>query len=170
VRFVLVLCALMTACAASDPAGAPATEADVPAASEFRVVSSGAYGRLASSGEEGRRAPWVEVAAEADAFRTLWQTYVSAETPSPSIDFTTESAVFLLMPPRSTGGYSIEWKGGRLEGDAVIAEADLIEPGPGAIVTQAFTAPYLVVAVPKKGISRADWVNQGRLLARHNAQ
>lgn len=167
----LLIAIFFSACTVSDQ-GTPVNSTEgtgssggTAEVSEYRIVSTGAYGASASS-TEGRRAPWVEVANDEQRYRDLWSRHVSPEAPPP-VDFARESAIFLLLGPRSTGGYSIEVKGVEISGEEVIVAADLIEPEPGGITTMAFSAPYSVLAVRKRGVSKVDWNNRGRLLARH---
>ncbi len=48
---------------------------------------------------------------------------------------------------KSTGGYSVSVKGARIEGERVTVRLALERPPPGAIVTQAFTYPYVVAVL-----------------------
>ncbi len=127
------------------------------------VIAEGAYGPGAAS--PGRRAPYLEVARDPESFERLWRENVG-DRRVPEIDFSSASVVFLLMGPRPTGGYSIDLLDVILEGDVLKVLADLREPGPGGIVTQAFTAPHVVLVIPSREFSIVEWINQGRLLWR----
>lgn len=182
----LLLIMTVAGCAVTDPGQSPANETSTsvqepavttettgttdPARAGYRVLASGSYGRLASStADSGRRAPWVVAAEDEQTYRRAWSDNISSDDP-PAVDFSRETVVFMLLGRRSTGGYSIDFKGTRYGADTLVLNADLKGPGSDSIVTQAFTAPYLVVAVPLKGIDRVDWVSEDRLLARFNRE
>jgi hypothetical protein len=57
------------------------------------------------------------------------------------------AAVFLGARP--TGGYGVEITGTRRDGDTLVVEFVERRPGPDAIVTQALTAPYHIVTLPR---------------------
>lgn len=73
---------------------------------------------------------------------------ISVELPAP-IDFSRDMVIAVFQGEKSTGGYSIEI-------DRIIEKENSIEvsvletsPGPGCMVTQAFTSPYHVVKIKK---------------------
>ena len=100
-----------------------------------------------------------------ESFERLWRENVD-DHQVPEVDFSSESVVFLLMGPRPTGGYSIDLRDVILEGDVLKVLADLREPGPKEMLTQAFTAPHVVLVIPNREFSSVEWINQGRLLWR----
>lgn len=162
----------LTGCIPVRPADTRAETSTVPGTTSYRVLQTGAYG-AASEGdvdnESGRRAPFVEIASDAKRYAALWSQYIDDKQP-PSIDFAKESAVFLLLPPRATGGYAILVRDVTLDGSTATVAADLQEPKAGQMVTQAFTAPFAVLAVAKANVRDVEWMNQGRLLARRTAE
>lgn len=174
-RLTLVALALV-ACTSSDPtetttttAESPATTTEdastaAPADESVRVIEAGQYGQ-AASGDRRRRAPYVLIARDADELRRLWREHVG-EKRMPSIDFNSERVIFLLLGPRPTGGYAIDFVDAKREGESLRIEANLREPAEGSIVTQAFTAPYAVIAVRDLGFRSVEWINHERLLAR----
>lgn len=162
----------LTACVRVPPAdAAPESPADSPAKT-YRVLQAGAYGAAATrdvDNDSGRRAPFVEIATDAKRYAALWKQHIDDNQP-PAIDFSRETAVFLLLPPRATGGYGIKLRDVTLDGLTATVAADLEEPKAGQMVTQAFTAPFAVVAVARPSLTDVEWMNQGRLLARRTAE
>ncbi|HUO85403.1 MAG TPA: protease complex subunit PrcB family protein [Thermoanaerobaculia bacterium] len=162
---------VMAACAASPASndaehGGEETESPMQSeAVDFSLIEKGAYGKAARSDVE-RTAPFVEVATSDGEFSRLWREHISDQVPS--MDLSDAAAVFLLVGPRSTGGYSIEPRWVRREENALLVGADLNEPGPGDMVTQAFTAPFAVIRVTARGFDRVDWVRDDQVLARKN--
>lgn len=160
------------ACVPVQPADTPAQAPASAAIATYRVIQTGSYG-AASAGnvddDSGRRAPFVEIARDAKSYSALWNQHIDASAP-PVVDFTRETAVFLLLPPRPTGGYGIKVEDVTLEGATATVAADLEEPGPGQMVTQAFTAPFAVIAVGRSGVTGVEWMNHGRLLATRTAE
>lgn len=115
---------------------------------EFRTVTSGAY----ASSETATAA----VAANEDEYARLWQSLIGNGT-APPVDFTIETAVFLLGGQRNTGGYSVEVRGVTLEGETLVVDGEVQAPPPGSITTQALTSPYRVLAVRSRGVRDARW-------------
>lgn len=133
----------------------------------MNVISTGSYGKLAEDVESGRRrAPFIEVARTTDELDSLWNQYIG-EGDRPAVDFDENLVVLLLMPPQTTGGYGIEPKGTRYLAGTLEVDATLHQPGQGAMVTQAFTAPYAVIEVSgiDGAVDKVVWVNEGRPLA-----
>lgn len=157
---LLTLALALPACA-----GAPAP--NTPAPKNWRLLSKGTNGVPARDAGEGgrRRAPWIELAADKAAFEELWQREIPG-LPG-EVDFRSETAIFLLLGVQSTGGYAIEPISVEPPKDGVVrVHARLIQPMDDAMVTQAFTAPFAVIAVRAREISKVEWVDaDGRLLA-----
>lgn len=131
-----------------------------------RVLANGSYGAAASrDAGGGRRAPFVVVANDVQEYTRLWQEHVG-DRAMPAVDFGSERVIFLLMGPQSTGGYAIDFHGVRRDGERLEVNATLKHPEEGAITTQAFTAPFAVVAVRDLGFESVEWMNRDRLLAR----
>jgi hypothetical protein len=102
--------------------------------------------------------------------RTVWnQAYGASLTvpPVPHVDFARETLLAVFLGTRPTGGYGIEVRGVTLEGGDLFVDVVVIEPDPGAIVTQALTSPWALVRVLRGGVSAA-WFRDpgdGRLYA-----
>lgn len=131
----------------------------------YRVLATGQYGAAAQRDSVGRRAPFVLVARDVNEFERLWRENIGS-TPLPEIDFSKERAVFLLLGPQSTGGYSIELHDVDRDGERLQIDATLHHPSEGAITTQAISAPYAVIAVRDREFRSVEWESGRRLLAR----
>jgi len=129
------------------------------ACTAVKAVEGPADVRVVASGSNAAMSPAAKVAILAfteAAYRTEWARVVgTAELPA--VDFETESVVFLLAGERNTGGYSIEPHGATVEGDMLVIDATVRSPGARAIVTQAITSPYAVVAVKARGVREVRW-------------
>jgi hypothetical protein len=150
---ILLALALIAACttAPPDPPAAAAEDAVT-----YRVLDTGAYGVAATAEAGSARDARVLVASSAGEFAALWRETVG-DAPLPPVDFARESAVFLLLGQRTTGGWSVEPAGVAVDGDSVDVTAAIGRPAPGGITTMAFTAPFAVIAVGKPGLERAVW-------------
>jgi hypothetical protein len=124
----------------------------------MRVLQSGS--NAAMNGDT----PRVEIARDASTYQRLWGFLVGAGTPPPALDFSRETAVFLLLGTRNTGGYGITPKNVTLEGDVAVIEAEVTSPPRGSMVTQVITAPFAVVAITSPNIANARWSNNGRVI------
>lgn len=136
----------------------------------WRILAAGEYGRAANQTDaEDRREPSVLIARSQGQYETLWHQHVSEEEPPPAA-FDEESVVFLLTGPRPTGGYSIDPRSVKLEGDTLAVSANVERPEPGRISSQAFTAPYAVVAVNDRSFGTVSWYQGGELVATQRLQ
>lgn len=76
----------------------------------------------------------------------------------PTIDFQKEMVIVLFAGSRPTGGWSIVPRGVSLSADNwLIVDAAIRKPPPDAIVTQAFTSPWIAIAVGKRTIEGVRW-------------
>jgi hypothetical protein len=91
-----------------------------------------------------------------ESYRRLWSAMIGAGNP-PAVDFANESVVFLLAGPKPTGGWTIDARGATIEGETLVVDASVKAPPPGAIVTQAFTSPWVVVAVKSRAFKDVRW-------------
>ncbi len=117
---------------------------------ETRTISSGAY---AAAKPES---PQSAAAFDDATYRRLWSTMIGGGE-APAVDFASESIVFLLAGSKPTGGWTIEVRGATVEGETLVLDAAIKGPPPDAIVTQAFTSPYAVVAVKSKLFKDVRW-------------
>lgn len=153
---------LLSICLAACSAGAPAGKTDslenpmtTPAA--FRIVESGEYGAAAnSSAGPNNSEPVIEVARDDATYRALWQKHVGS-APSPSVDFSIETALFLVLGMQSSGGYGISPSGVTVQSGTATVEAAVRAPRSGSMVATVITAPFAVIAVSDRDVKRAVW-------------
>jgi hypothetical protein len=85
-------------------------------------------------------------------WRTLWsQIYLGSAPvpPPPAIDFSREMIVVVALGSRSTGGYGILLEDASEDGAGGTAIAvRSMSPGPGCVVTLAFTQPVDIARLP----------------------
>ncbi len=119
---------------------APTLAAD--AAVPFATVARGA--------QSGIREPLHAVVRTLDDWTTLWRRHLGGAPPP--IDFAAEMVVAVFAGTRPTGGYTVEII------DVVLAERALRvgyrerTPPPGALVTQALTAPFHIIRLPRSDL------------------
>ena len=70
-------------------------------------------------------------------------------TDSAGIDFKKQTVVAFFAGSKPTGGYTVEVTGVDRKTDSATVKVRLWKPGPGAMVTQAFTSPFVIEAVDK---------------------
>lgn len=118
---------------------------------ELRILATGSH---AAAEPDAPRAVAVKDAGE---LGRVWQETIGGGQP-PEIDFAKESMVILLAGQRRTGGWRVGPRGVTLEGTTLVVDAEIVGPPPDAIVTQALTSPYAVIAVNTKKFDEVRWV------------
>lgn len=96
------------------------------------------------------------LATSESEYRRLWSGLIGGGE-APPADFANGVVVFLLAGERRTGGWTIEPNSVAVEGDTAVIDADVRGPAADAIVTQAFTYPYAVVAVGSRDVKNVRW-------------
>lgn len=138
----------------------------------WKLLGKGTNGVQASGNAEagGRRAPWIELAADRKRLDALWKEYVPGKPGE--VDFGSETVIFLLLGVQETGGYAIEPIAADPPADGVLrVRARLVQPMGDEPTTDSLTAPYAVIAVRARGITKVEWVDaDGRLLATRFAE
>jgi hypothetical protein len=140
----LVSALLLGGCAAAPPITTATTAGSTVAADtiggpvEVRNLSSGAYG---ASEQRGAVAAFDE-----QTYRARWAELVGEGQP-PAVDFSREAVVFVSAGQKSTGGYKVQVRGARVEGETLLLDVVVQGPPAGSMTSQALTAPYAVVAV-----------------------
>lgn len=112
--------------------------------SELTTLARGTY-----SGITSQEAVLITNLAQWDE---LWRRHANRFDPPPArppVDFDRFSVIALFLGERPTGGYAVTVTQVRAEGERLIITAQEHRPGPEAIVTQALTQPYHMVAIPK---------------------
>jgi len=116
---------------------------------ELRTISRGPYAAAKPDQVQAVAAP------DEESYRRFWPLIGVGE--APAVDFATESVVFLLAGSKPTGGWSVEARGAKVEGETLVIDAVIKPPPPDAIVTQAFTSPYAVITVKTKAFKDVRW-------------
>jgi hypothetical protein len=98
-----------------------------------------------------------QFARDAETYRRLWDT-LAGSGQAPAVDFTTESAVFVMAGQKRSGGYSVVVNGVSLDGKTLVIHATVQSPPPNAIVSLALTSPYAVVAVKNRTFDSVFWM------------
>ncbi|HXG23114.1 MAG TPA: protease complex subunit PrcB family protein [Chthonomonadales bacterium] len=92
------------------------------------------------------------VVRDVKAFAALWKEHTAGVTvPAslPKVDFKKFDVVAVFLGSKPTGGYSVEIGDVRRDRKGATIPVTIHKPGPGSIVTQAFTYPFAMRAVPK---------------------
>lgn len=135
---LLPMLALVTACAA---AGAGGTL-------ETRVITEGGY----AVGDFAQ--PQAMAARDQETLQRLWKDVGQGTPPSLGEN---ETVVFLFAGSRPTGGWKIQPPTAKIENGILVVEAPVQGPPGGAMVTQAFTSPYLVLTVNTRTFDDLLW-------------
>ncbi len=99
------------------------------------------------SGAHSSRAEYsVAVVRSEEAWRELWAEL--SKSPPVALDSEKQIAIAVFLGMRRTGGFAVEITA--VEDGPVFYSVDVgeIKPAPGAMVTQALTAPYVIRIVP----------------------
>ena len=108
--------------------------------------------RLEKGAHSGVVEPRQVVIKDKADWQRLWREHSSQSQPQqpiPEVDFAKEMAIFVAMGQQFSGGFAIEIeKMERSEGRLKIFVRHMA-PGPGAMVSQALSTPFEIVAVPR---------------------
>lgn len=104
-----------------------------------------------SGGFGAIRTPRQVVVRDAKAFAALWKELYSAGEPPPvpAVDFAKSHVVGVWWGSKNTGGYRVEIGDLVVKGKEATINVVLWNPPKGAMLTQAFTNPFAMMAVPK---------------------
>jgi hypothetical protein len=103
-----------------------------------------------SGAMSGIRQPRQVVIRDAKAFEKLWKEHTTGTSlPMPPVDFKKYDVVAVFAGSKTTGGYQVILGEIKRSGKTATVHATLLKPGPGMMVTQAFTYPFAMRAVPK---------------------
>lgn len=100
----------------------------------------------------------------------------SAAVDLSGVNWEREIAVVVDMGEKPTGGYAVKVTGIDLAGaEQVFIDLHLTQPGPGDMVTQAFTHPHAVARIPRVGLRPGEMIllardQRGREVARQVVQ
>lgn len=119
---------------------------------DLRTLTTGTMASVSPSEQQ------VEYANDDATYQRLWSQIIGNPDQRPEVDFTKETVVFLLAGQKSTGGYTVEPTRARIEGRTLVVDATIRTPAADAMVTQALTSPYAVVAVRRqRPFDEARW-------------
>ena len=149
--FTLLLCTLVftrcssNACGGGTETGNPTvcTEtvgAGNPSASSFTTLVQGTNGGAQVETES-------VVIDNATDFAALWDELTTEDLPS--VDFTTDMVIAVIMGNQSSGGYSVAITAVDEADGVLTVSVTETSPGPGCMVTDSITNPYHVVSVAK---------------------
>ncbi len=118
--------------------------------------------------------PYAALAVSEQAFRQyVWPLASGNRLPrpaTPALDFERQSVAALFWGLKRSGGYVIEVGSVTLNGDVLEVRLNLKQPGPGTIVTQALTSPYVLIVVDAKPRLVRFYDQHGNLLQKATAQ
>jgi len=119
-----------------------------------------AFETIAQGSNSGHKEAAQYAITDQAEWETLWATVYTTQEPVPpvpDIHFEEQTVLAVFQGEHSTGGYAIRITNIK-EGNGVLeVSVDEQSPGPGDIVTQAFTQPYHVVKV--NSTLPVDWKN-----------
>jgi hypothetical protein len=109
----------------------------------LRKLAHGAFGGIQTAKRE--------VIKDQSAWDKLWAQHAQPvnEPEKPKVDFSKEMVILVAMGRKTTGGHSIEITSVKPDRDHLIITVKSSSPPPGAFATQALTAPFHIVAVPR---------------------
>ena len=166
ISFCLIFAALCGACCTTKSPGGKGAAMTTSEANSvpFRVLGKGSYAALPGRSRD-RVLPESTLPPVRRRPRSCGRKLIGGMA-MPPVDFSKESVVFLIMGMRSTGGYAVVPQAVATPGKGVTVTAEMQSPSRGDIVTQAFSAPYAVIAVSRPGIHSAVWVRAGDVVAK----
>jgi hypothetical protein len=97
-------------------------------------------------------------APDQQSFEKLWRR-VGGNSDWPPIDFKKEAAIVITAGVKPTSGYSIKVNRVAKKDGALVVDAQVVGPPAGSVNAAVITSPYLVIAVPKTGVTSARWKN-----------
>jgi hypothetical protein len=114
-----------------------------PPAPEKPLDLTGAFSRI--------HAPRQVVARTGEQFSKLWREHMGGAmgVPQPAVDFKKHDVVAVFAGSKNTGGYSVTIDSVKIDGRTATIYVTIHKPGPGMMVTQAFTYPFAMKAVGK---------------------
>ena len=114
--------------------------------------------RIAGSGtnaiESERTA---KTAFDDETFSAIWASSIDPDGEMAGLEFESEAAVFLFGGQRNTGGYYLDVRGVKVEGDTLVVDAVVKGPGEGAMAAQVITQPWAVIAVKSRAFKNVRW-------------
>jgi hypothetical protein len=139
--------------------GCIALNAEAPLEREIEVAVLG--GGDCGGPEQAERAEWI---TRPGAFNRLQSRFSLPGHRPYSWNADVEGLLLIHMGTRPTGGYRIELAApaAKVRNSVAVIDVNWREPDPGSMVTQAITAPCLLLKVPRQGIKRLVVKDQHR--------
>ena len=111
-------------------------------------IAPAAFVTVASGGSSAIADAHQAVVRADTEWQALWKRHGAREA-APAIDFSREMIAAVFLGTRPTGGYRVEITALRREADVLVIDILERRPPPGALVTQALTAPFHIVRLPR---------------------
>ena len=111
---------------------------------------------LAEGSRSGITKPARRLARTETEWRALWKAHYPGGTNAPSVDWSREMVAAVFLGERPTGGYRIAVREAREVAGKLRVTVVERKPPPDAMVTQAFTTPFQVVAVKRSRLP-VEW-------------
>lgn len=126
------------------PTPTPTPPAEANGNVSFRTLERGQQ-----SGHEG---PVREVLATEDEWTSFWRAHGSQQMPPPerpSVDFSAERVVAVVLEDKPSGGYAAQVEEVRREAGEIVVSVVTYTPPAGMGTTSVITNPYHFVAIPQ---------------------
>jgi hypothetical protein len=110
-----------------------------------RVLDSGSRSGVTSQQESVVRGP--------EEWQRLWQAHQGGAVPQrplPAVDFARELCISIFAGQRSTGGFAVMVEQVMESASGIEVSYRVTSPPPGAIVSQALTSPFQIIAVASR--------------------
>ena len=120
-----------------------------------RSLSALPIRRLEKGSQSGVVEPRQVVIKDKASWERLWREHQSGDQPqrpAPEIDFAREIVIFVAMGQQSSGGFTIEIVNVEASQRGFRILFQRKGPPPDAMITQALTAPFEIVAIPKSDL------------------
>lgn len=114
---------------------------------EFNTIAKGHYSGIADSRNL--------IIKDIQTWQEAWEAHASIRLPRPelpNIDFTEKLVIAVFNGERSTGGYTLEIDKIERMDDKIRVYICKQKPGPGLMVTQAFTQPHHIIEIEKSDL------------------
>lgn len=119
------------------------------------VSAADALRSLGMGQQSGVQKPERVVVRSQPEWEALWKRSAPSKSQAgaaPKVDWSKEMVLAAFLGSRSTGGYGVQIVEARQVNGKLEVRAEERRPQPGGFVTQAFTAPFHIVAVPKSAL------------------
>jgi hypothetical protein len=107
--------------------------------------------RLDSGTFSSIQKPRTVVVRDMETWQALWKEHRGGTLPLPKVDFAKEMVLGAWAGTRPTGGYVITIQEARLKNGTLTVSVRSESPPPDAMLIQALTQPFDLVAVKKTG-------------------